>query len=321
MTSSASATPAEPEPEARAEDESVSADLDELRQELPPALVNALEPWEQGMYVRRVPLVWAGPKGRDPVFDDPALPTEADGTLVASDAADAFFEHTVITSQTCDVIGTGTGATHPFVQVSPVRLLPADTAVDRISRLERYEIGDEAPVSKPPGPGTWVADLRVSIPVSKAALTSQEPASAFATGRDAVEFSKHVARKTRRPALPDVLGVDLPRSLGSWIKTYASADPSWFESVEQVRLRITGDHLRPTEVALVVIADHDLAVEHCLPWRKWRTSFSKVLIKPPHSIQLEPVEFKTMDTMSARLYRDTVWVRLPELKRGRPTGD
>jgi hypothetical protein len=318
---SSSAPTATPDPDDGPEDQRALADLDELRQELPAALVAALEPWEQGMYVRGVPLVWAGPDGPDPVFDDPATLVDADCALVSTDAEGGVFEHAVITSQTCDVVGTGTGATHPFVQVSPVRRLPTNTAVDRLSRLERYEIVDEAPISKPPGPGRWIADLRVSIPVSKAALASQKPVSAFAAGRDAVEFAKHVARKSRRPALPDVLSVDLPRSLGTWIKTDGSADTSWFESVEQVRLRITGDHLRPSEVALVVIAAEKLTTEQCLPWRRWRASFSKVLIKPPHSIQFEPVQFTTMDRMSARLYRDTVWVRLPELKRGRPTGD
>lgn len=305
-------------------DTSATADLDAVRRSIPDTLITKLDQWTQGMYVTRVPLVWSGPDAVDPLFDDSE--TEADDLIaeveaahdaalvdVAQDAPDGVFAHTVITTQTCDVVGTGTGARHPYVQVSPVVRLPDDLAPDKTTMIKTYGIPYLAPISHPPAPGLWVVDLRVSIPVSKTALAARTPKSAFGSERDTTHFARHVARKSERPALHDALSKTLPDSIAAWMKAQGKKDVAWWQKVEQLRLRITGDRLAPPAAALVVIAETPLEPDEETRWRQWQASFSKELLRD-QGIVLEPVQFTSMD-MPARLYVDTVWIRVPELKR------
>jgi len=299
-----------------------TADIDGLRRPVPDQLIPLLAEWTQGMYVDRVPAVWAGPDAPDPLFDADVIdiPEITELIDIAVGGPSGMFAHTVITSQTCDAVGTGPGAKHPYVQVSPVVRLPDDLPVDKLGQIDRYEIPYLAPVSQRPGrsrTGRWAVDLRLSVPVSKSALAARPRRLAFASDHDAVAFARHAARKTERPALHDALSEALPRSIGEWIKQYGKKDVAWWQNVEQLRLRITGDRLRPRAAALVVLAETELAPEQEARWRDWQARFAKDLLKE-HNIVLEPVQFTSLDELPARQFTDTLWLRVPELKRLQP---
>jgi hypothetical protein len=131
-------------------------------------------------------------------------------------------------------------------------------------------------------------------------------------------FARHAARKTERPAVHDALSEALPRSIGEWIKQHGKNDVAWWQNVEQLRLRITGDRLRPRAAALVVLAETELAPKQEARWRDWQARFAKALLKE-HNIVLEPIQFTSLDQLPARQFADTLWLRVPELKRLPPT--
>ena len=56
-----------------------------------------------------------------------------------------------------------------------------------------------------PTPGEWAADLRISLPVSKAVLLRQSRVHGFREQHQTLEFAERVAAKTRRPALHDAI--------------------------------------------------------------------------------------------------------------------
>ena len=295
------------------------ASVDTLSRPVPSRLAELLEAWTQGAYVDGVPAVWAGPEVPDLLFDDdaPQSPDTAGLVDVAVDGVAGLFEHTIVTTQTCDVVGTGPGEKHPWVQVSPVMRLPDDVATDKLGRIDRYEVPYLAPLSQGPrrdSTGRWVADLRLSLPVSKAALAQRTPRLAFASDEDAIAFARHTARKVERPALHDALSEALPRSVGAWVKQHGKKDLAWWQNVEQLRLRVTGSRLRPRAAAVVLLAETALTPEQEVLWRGWQASFARSLLRD-HNIVLEPVQFTSLDDLPSRQFADTLWLRVPELKR------
>jgi hypothetical protein len=272
-------------------------------------VVAALDRWKQGDLIKGSPLFWAGPEGDDPVLPivggTAALQVHDDGT-----EEDCWV---IITSQTCDVAGLGPGMHHPFVTVSPVYALPVGYSQGKLEAISRGEVGYLVRLTQPPESRVYVADLRVSLPVSKGALVNDPPTGAWAQEADRLTFAEAVATKIRRPALHDALSTELTQSLNKHIKLSHKAQPEWWERVEQVRLRIVGDRLKPQSVSLLVCCEVELSAEQCDIWRQWQPQATKILQK--HEIVLGPPFFGTLDKMPARLYKDSIPLRLPALGR------
>jgi len=275
----------------------------------PEDVVNALDQWKQGDLVQGSPRFWAGPSSEDPVLG--TAPGSRDWEVVDDEAPGGYV---VVTSQTCDIAAAGPGRWHPFVDVSPVFEVPADYDANKLQNILKWEVSYLVPISPSLSSSQWVADLRLSMPISKGLLASRSPIEGFATEEDRLLFGEAIAIKKRRPALADVISYDLPRSLSNYIKTTEKAQPEWWQHVEQVRLRIKGDRLRPSAVALLICEDIELSSRQRKIWRDWRKQGAALL--RPHRITLDPVLFQTIDDMKARLYRETVPLRIPEL--GRP---
>ena len=287
-----------------------------------PALHARLDAWCQGDLVADIGLFWAGTAFEDPVTGVAADPSGGhlwpviawDGTPaeeLSTPETGPLQQWSVITSQTCDVVGTGPGARHPFVQVSPlIDLTGADqNTVDAIKRGERL---DRVWVDNVPGGGAWAADLRVSLPVSKAVLAAQERRPAFSTEQAALDFAERVAAKLRRAALHD----DLTDGLRPRLRELVRADPAagWLDDVEQFRLLVVqGTRLQPDEVALVVVTLVKLDEALRAPLRQWAKQERKRLKKV--GITLGRVRFRDLDSMSVEEYRTSVPLHIPELAR------
>ncbi|MEV3872316.1 hypothetical protein [Streptomyces sp. NPDC049906] len=282
----------------------------------PDDCVAALDAWKQGDLLPGSVLSWAAPPGLDPVTgidssggDD----TEAEsGEWQHVAVEDLRCAWAIVTSQTCDIAAAGPGARHPLVQVSPVVCI-SNISDNRRGAIEGHEVSHLVALTKPPSYGFWVADLRISLPVSKQLLVVNAPHPGFSSERDALDFAEHVAARLRRPSLHDFISDTMVKSISQHIKTVYKNEPEWWEQVEQLRVLVTGSRLNPESVQLVVVQQEKLDAKQRKIWRDWATSFRKVLKK--EGIVLEPLHFTTLDVMTARLYRSSVPLRVPELRR------
>lgn len=279
----------------------------------PEQLVERLSLWKTGDLVPDPVLTWAGPAD-----DDPVTGAAADGGITYDWEPVADRSLTVpyglVVSQTCDIVGTGAGARHPFVDVVPV--FRGDAYGNFRKEIEQFRRGYLVALTKPPKDGFWIADLRLALSVSKALLAAHDPIPGFATDQDLLDLAEALARKRRRPALHDALSEALPRSLDEYVTEKAKSRPSpdWLDNVQQVRLRVSGGRLQPDGAQLWVVQETPLSPEAKALWRGWFARGERLLSK--HAIVLGRTQFTDLDAMSARIFADSVPVSIKAL--GRP---
>jgi hypothetical protein len=286
-------------------------------------MATELDPWRQGDLVSGMRTVWAAPNhGNDPVADV-VVDAHPDGGWVvlraeatATDDGVVADELGVIISQTCDVGGTGPGARHPTVQVCPVVHLD-NIAAGRAADVRAGKAVDMMVLTGLEPVGDWAADLRLSVPLSKAALVEQEPRRGFHDEEKALEFADRVAIKSRRPALHDYVAAEMTESLNKLIRGQRGAGEIWMERVEQIRVRATGgDRLNPKELEVTVVTLGDpLTPAERESIRKWRESHKKAFSEASGGGILVPVVFSELKKMGVQEYRDSVPLHLPELQR------
>ncbi|MFG2823095.1 hypothetical protein ACGFX4_27135 [Kitasatospora sp. NPDC048365] len=273
----------------------------------------ALDAWKQGDLLPGGSMVWAAPAGADPITN---FHTEDSGAASAWEFAapeELTFPWVIITSQTCDIAGVGPGARHSFVQVSPVVALNG-VAADKLMEIKTHQVQHYVYLTAPPESGHWAVDLRISLPVSKQLLIDGTPKPGFAVEADALDFAEHVAHRIRRPALHDAITTNMTKAIGAHIKQVRKNEPDWWQKVEQIRILMDPERLRPRSVRLVIIQLETLTKDEKRVWNDWRTSFAKTLRKE-HGIQLQQITFTNLDSMKARLYAATIPLRIPELQR------
>ncbi|WP_269303280.1 hypothetical protein [Aeromicrobium sp. HA] len=206
----------------------------------------------------------------------------------------------------------GPGARQPFVQVSPVVQVEGATT-DQWNELVNGHIVDRYGLTGKKLRSKWAVDLRVSFPVSKAALLTSEPIRGFATPEETVEFGAHLAQRAGRPALHDffldVVRADIDAAISASTKT----GTGWWSKVEEVRLNIRGDELAPKSFGLVVVTSSVLLPEEHDRWIQLGSSFKKRAKGCGMNVATTVV--LPIDEMSARVYRDTVELSVPKLRR------
>lgn len=283
-----------------------------LPQPWPDSVVFSLDNWTQGCLLAEVPVFWHGPSGHDPVLglDGPEKPLPVlAGSRLSVDWA-------IVTSQTCDIAGTGPGSRHPYVQVSPLLRVPDEWQGNKLDAIRAYSVTYLAPVYPPSLDGDWVADLRLSLPISKGVLAAQLPTPAFLDEAQRLFFGEHVSARLRRPALHDVFTGEFIPSLGAYIESTAKSSPEWWQHVEQLRLLLTGNRLNPTAAQLIIVEQIALDSDEKQLWRAWHRTGKRIL--KPYRIALSAHVFGGLDKLPARLYSDSVPLYVPELGRPRP---
>jgi hypothetical protein len=241
----------------------------------------------------------------------PGNPTDAGGDQEEpSSWADSW---SIITSQTCDIVATGPGQRHPTVQVCP--LLRLD---DHLDRGQIVEIGkgsrvDLVTVSGVSGNGNWAADLRISVPVSKAVLLRQEPVHGFISEEGSQQFAERVAAKYRRPALHDEISGGLVTGLRALVSEARAGKAPWPDLIEQFRLLVLdGDRLTPRSVrVLTVLLRPGMAAADSAKLREWGEREKKRLWR--HGIALAPLDFVAVNELTVTDYRASDPLRVPEL--------
>jgi hypothetical protein len=185
----------------------------------------------------------------------------------------------------------------------------------RVNEIRGGRVGHLAYVTAPPEDGEWAADLRISLPVSKSILLTQQPQHGFATEGDAQGFSEQVAVKFRRPALHDAISDGLVSGLRNLIRSHRD-NSQWPDTIEQFRLRVLdGGRLQPKRVLVFAILVDKLTSSEKGPLRQWRHQESKRLRRAA-GIELSPVRFVELSRMSVPDYRDSVPLYVPELSTG-----
>jgi hypothetical protein len=213
-------------------------------------------------------------------------------------------------SQTCDVVATGPGARHATVQVAPVVRVDTLNPERRLS-LERWDVADRALLEPPNWEGTYVADLRLSVPVSKGVLARHRPVPAFPDEKRMLLLAEHVATKVRRPALHDFLSETVRDEIRQSIKS-SKVDSLWWAPVEEVLVTATPDRLKPTHAQLLVVSQGPLDPAAKQRWHDLNERLANrgkkagiVMRSPLHNTAVE---------LTADVYRAAVKLHIPELR-------
>jgi hypothetical protein len=293
--------------------------LEHLRR---PEVVTSLDRWRQGDLVRRVRVSWAVECGQADPLCGLAADLEADGLWTVAwvpGPADRLLGERlgVIVSQTCDIGANGPGSRHPTIQVAPVvdlENIPPRRAADVLVGKTTDMVALTG-LSLPSG--HWAADLRISLPVSKAVLLTQEPVRGFESESEEIAFSEKVSTKYSRPALHDHIANDLTASLNRLIRSQRGKGEVWMDRVEQVRVRVTdGTRLAPKAVELIVVTlDESLSPRERVPLRNWRNEQARPLAKAAGGCRLVPLRFVPLVELKAMDYRQSLQLALDELNQ------
>lgn len=280
----------------------------------PKEIVAALATWKQGDLIANPIVTWAGTATDDEITGAAAGSFNWEAVV----STDLVVPYGIITSQTCDIGGTGPGSKHPFVEVAPV---VAGDKLDKSKQqqIQQYKITYQVALPKPPTAGFWLADLRLIVPASKQLLLTSDPIDAFGDDEQArLNFAEMLAVKRRRPAVHAAISEALPQSLEEYIAQTMSAKDAppadWYEKVDQVRVQLTGDRLAPQQARLIVVPVDDLTAAERELWRGCFKRGKKLLAKD--GIELRTTQFQSLDKMTARTYASSLPVRVITL--GRP---
>lgn len=289
-----------------------------------PEVSTALGQWRQGDIVRGLRVFWGiSEHGRDPLSGAQLKPQPDGGWVTARESLDVeesaavpSEQRGIIVSQTCDVVATGPGARHPTVQVAPIVYL-GDLPLSRAADVRAGRTVDMVVATGLQPPGDWAADLRISLPVSKALLVDQQPTRGFLSEQDCLRFSDQLAIKLRRPALHDYVAVDMTNGLEKLIRQERRRGVAWMDRVEQIRVRVTeGYRISPRALELLVITiDDPLSPAEKAPLRKWRTDHVKSFAKATDGGKILPLRILPLEKVSVQDYRESVPLRLDELQQ------
>ena len=211
----------------------------------------------------------------------------------------------MITTETCDLVEEDGNPRQPWVSIAPVYTIDMlDT--NAISLLDSGRVAYMRRLTATQFESAiWVVDARIEFPVEKSWLVGRQPIQAFATRNEKVAIARFFAGRRERP----VLGPDVHRHLLTparrWIeRKSAPAREQVLDGIVEIRLRVSGDALRPDGLSLIVVGDSQPPSESVRKaWDSkfpgWRDRLEAV------GITLLPHEYATLDTLSARTYTNT----------------
>lgn len=275
--------------------------------------VAALDVWQQGDVVSVGPrLMWVGVAGEDALTGTSSDVPSGTMTLASEEGYTSGLA--VITTQTCDLIGAPPGAKQPWVQVSPV------CAVDpsQLADVQKGWLLNHALVTEDLGlGGPHAVDLRHSFPVSKSVLLQQTRKSAFRDEVDVLNLAERLAIKAGRASHHDLIGGSFAQALKSLVKAEIEKG-TWRSPIEQFRVIIAqGTRLQPRRIRLLVLTHVNATspltrkVNACV--KAWKRSERKALAAA--QIDVESVEFRTIDEVRVSDYRSAVYLPIEEITR------
>jgi hypothetical protein len=184
-----------------------------LGAEWDPRVVEAASQFDQGHLVTQPPFFYAAVPGNG-VWETTKLVAdefaEGEDGVIEVDPHDRP-PYGILTSQGCDVADS---QRKPWVQIAPV--YPADEEAvgeERLAAIRRDAVPHLVLLDPPALEGTWIADLRIEVPVEKSWLVGREPIAGFSDTEGRRRFALRLSGRLERPALPDAVHAALVRPL------------------------------------------------------------------------------------------------------------
>ena len=274
------------------------------------AVVEAAARYRQGHLVAAPPFFY-GARGDHGVWALTRQAADPDETEELFELAeDDRPPYGLITTQTCD-IQEQAPQRQPWIQIAPVYVFEQPTKND-LHLLRRDRISHLVLLDPPDLPDrTWVADLRIEMPLEKSWLVERHPLEAFPTEPDYERLAERLAGVRERPALANVLVDTIARPLRKWLTKKAGRNAS--QTVRNVRLVLGGTRLKPVVASLLVVSDDVLPKEAHRAWEDWWNE-----IQGPARVtglSLLPTKYATLDTITARDWVESVDLNLGYLSR------
>jgi len=270
---------------------------DRVPPEWPQAVLDAVRQFRQGDVVDQPPFFYFR-SDQHPLWGlhlEPADDGE-DGSIVDLDLAERP-PYGLITTQTCDLYEEGKKPRQPWFAVAPVYDFTSNLKSGQREQIRRGEVGHLVLLTADwLGVGTWVADLRIEVPVEKGWLVGRDPRQGFASLTDYKTLAGRLAMRRGRPALSAALTAHIVLPLRTWLKDKGRKHR---DEVESLRL-LAADDPAVSKVAglIVVTAGDDLSDEAKIAW----TEFENGLIDTAstHGVTALPFRYGTYDDFSGR---------------------
>jgi hypothetical protein len=218
------------------------------------------------------------------------------------------FPFGMIATETCDLTEEDRRyRKHPWLSVVPVyaandTIDPATLGFIKDGRYA-YLRGVE---SEALGPGTWIVDARILIPIEKSWLVGKAPIRVYASVEQRAAIADFFAERFRRVDLSPKLYDALIRPLRRWLEHLSSTRlREVMGCVKEVRLAVSGDPLNPDGASLILIADSEAHIDQIRAewdrkWEGWQTRMEDA------GIALLANAYVTYDSLSARGYCESL---------------
>lgn len=280
------------------------------------SVIAELAAWKQGDIIcaeggtaAQLPLSWLRP----PV-DRAIASTPTTSQTCKPHYNSAHLARFVVASQTCDLLGEGTGARHPFALAAPL-FSSASISRSDWKLAEQLRVPYRIPSTYRPPDGSrtpWFVDLRVLLPISKGVLLAHQSGGPAFDAYGLMRFSAGLAHKFSRAAVDNDLIDILPRALDAHVMSKGPTDEV-FVNTEEVRLLVDrGSWVTPGSRARVLILVKKSVLKSAREtWTGWEETARKDLKK--HNINLGPTTVTTARRLKSHTYRQTSALRVSAL--------
>ncbi|MGA3058709.1 MAG: hypothetical protein ABSE70_11910 [Candidatus Limnocylindrales bacterium] len=219
-----------------------------------------------------------------------------DGSIAELDPADGP-PYGLITTQTCDLFEEGTRPRQPWFAVAPVYDITSKVTGGQREQIRRGEVGHLILLTADwLGEGTWVADLRIEVPVEKGWLVGREPRKGFASLPESKTLAARLATRRGRPALSAALTARIVLPLRTWLKDKGRR---YRDEVASLRL-LTADDPAVSLVGglIVVVAGDGLTDDAKDAWKAFEDGLIDAAAE--HGVTALPFRYGTYDDFTGR---------------------
>jgi hypothetical protein len=302
----------------------IPAQIPSDRDHWPPDLLEHLRGFQQGHVVTDIPYFYLGDPSRPVLELTAAFADDGPGIIEAK----APFPYGLIATQTCDIAEEDAPRpSQPWIHVCPVydaetRIRPAGTdpatpdaelpkLLDgRTRSLVRQGRSQHLLHLPGLGPGCWVADLRLLLPIEKGWLAARTPINPFPTEAQRIEVGRRLAWIHLRPAFDGVFVRTVQQPLVAALRQLRREEPDKWERLHDQAREIgvsTKENITIHTAELVVICnsplDDDLAT-----WLEERWTELHELADADR-LNLLPLRIVTLNDLTAAEY--VTMTRLP----------
>jgi hypothetical protein len=280
--------------------------------EWPDEVLRSVGRFRQGHLVERPPIFYAAAP-RMGIWDltrNAGDPNSAEDLIEIADNDRP--DYGLITTQTCDLAEEGR-PDQPWFQVAPVYRLENLSAEDmellKAHRKSSYVLLDPPALDD----GAWIVDLRIEVPLEKGWLVGREPIEAFGSEEAYAILGNRLAARRDRPAIATAAMNTVVRPLANWVRGKAGLREAG--RVDELRLAVGPSPLQVERASLLILTrDEPLPDDARIPWDRWWQRTQPRAAE--QGIDLIANQYESLETLSARAYRNSIALDFTYLSRG-----